>query len=255
MRRPSAKGDRKPCPPGSTLRKIPRKPTSTLDWHEPCNVKVESQAIWNDIHFVEGEGLMATLAPDINCARGAMVEGYHERLLELTNIVGRRLPVFQRIALRKLNNVADAEDAVQDALLAAYTHLRQFRGQAQLSTWLTAIVINSVRMKLRRRQGRILIPLEGHEQEREEASALSESLTDRRPDPEEVYRHRELSQLLHRSVRRLSPTMRRTVQLRTVHGLSTRETADRLKVPIGTVKTHLARARKRLKELVQAGVE
>ena len=193
---------------------------------------------------------MATTVPTINCAPGAMIEPYQERLLELTNIIGNRLPVFQRIALRKLNNVADAEDAVQDALLAAYTHVRQFRGQAQLSTWLTAIVINSVRMKLRRRQRRMLIQLEGHEQERDESS-LAEALTDCRPGPEEVYRHRELSQLLSRSVRRLSPTMRRTFQLRTVQGLSIRETAATLRVPAGTVKTHLARSRRKLKEMMQ----
>lgn len=193
---------------------------------------------------------MATTVPNIKCAPGAMLEPYQERLLELTSIIGRRLPVFQRIALRKLNNVADAEDAVQDAVLAAYTHVRQFRGQAQLSTWLTAIVINSVRMKLRRRQRRVLIPLEGHEQEHEESS-LSEALTDCRPDPEEVCRHRELSRLLDRSIRRLSPTMRRTFQLRTAQGLSIRETADILRVPVGTVKTHLARSRRKLKEMMQ----
>src|SRR5215831_21246809 len=127
---------------------------------------------------------MATTAPNINCAPGAMIEPYQERLRELTTIISSRLPIFQRIALRKLNNVADAEDAVQDALLAAYTHVRQFRGQAQLSTWLTAIVINSVRMKLRRRQRRMLIQLEGNEREHDESS-LSEALTDCRPDPEE----------------------------------------------------------------------
>lgn len=193
---------------------------------------------------------MATTATDINCAQRTMVEPYHERLLELTSIIGRRLPVFQRIALRRLNNVADAEDAVQDALLAAYTHVRQFRGQAQLSTWLTTIVINSARLKLRRRQVRMHIQLEGPEQEHDE-SPLSARLSDCRPDPEKVYRHRELSQLLDRSVCRLSPTMRRTFQLRTVQGLSIRETAHLMDVPVGTVKARLARARRKLKEMMQ----
>ena len=167
---------------------------------------------------------MATTTTNIDCARNSMVQPCHERLLELTSIIGRRLPVFHRIALRSLNNVADFEDAVQDALLAAYTHVEQFRGQAQLSTWLTSIVINSARMKLRRRQRRMLIQLEGQEQEHDEFS-ISKRLTDCRPDPEEVYRHRELSQLLDRSLRRLTPAMRRTFQLRAVQGLSIRETA------------------------------
>jgi RNA polymerase sigma-70 factor, ECF subfamily len=191
---------------------------------------------------------MATTAPDINSARRSPVEPYHETLLELTSVIDRKLPVFNRIALRRLNNVADAEDAVQDALLAAYTHLRQFRSQAQLSTWLTSIVINSARMKLRGRQRRILF--QQGEQEHDE-SALSENLTDCRPNPEQVCRHRELSQLVDRSVRRLSPSMRRTLQLRTMQGLSTRETAHRLEVPIGTVKAQLARARRKLKEMMR----
>ena len=49
---------------------------------------------------------------------------------------------FYRCALRLLGNRADAEDAVQEALLAAHKHLHQFRGQSQMSTWLTTIVCN-----------------------------------------------------------------------------------------------------------------
>src|SRR5215831_12138657 len=145
---------------------------------------------------------MATTAPNINCAPGAMIEPYQERLRELTTIISSRLPIFQRIALRKLNNVADAEDAVQDALLAAYTHIRQFRNQAQLSTWLTSIVINSARMKMRGRQRRMVVQVGGQEHDQ---SLLLESLRDYGPDPEQACRHRELSQFLNRSVRRLSP--------------------------------------------------
>jgi RNA polymerase sigma-70 factor (ECF subfamily) len=59
-----------------------------------------------------------------------------------------------------LGNVADAEDAVQDALLAAYTHLDQFKGQSKMSTWLSAIVHNSARMQLRGRLRHAHIPLD-----------------------------------------------------------------------------------------------
>ena len=62
----------------------------------------------------------------------------------------RYWPSFYRSAFRYLGNAADAEDAVQDALLSAHKHLGQFRGQARISTWLTAIVINSARMQLRK---------------------------------------------------------------------------------------------------------
>jgi|ERR1700722_2131617 len=62
-----------------------------------------------------------------------------ERAQELDNVVSRYLPMFYKRAFRFLGNATDAEDAVQDALLSAYKHLGQFRGQAQLSTWLTPL--------------------------------------------------------------------------------------------------------------------
>ena len=61
-----------------------------------------------------------------------------------------------------LGNIADAEDVVQDAFLSAFTHLDQFRGQAKMSTWLTAIVINAARMKLRQRPSDESEPSGGH---------------------------------------------------------------------------------------------
>jgi len=67
---------------------------------------------------------------------------------------------FCRSAFRYLGNAADAEDAVQDALLSAYKHLSEFRGQARISTWLSAIVINSARMQLRRRSRQPHVPLD-----------------------------------------------------------------------------------------------
>lgn len=192
---------------------------------------------------------MARTAPDINDESRASSGLHHQELPELTSAIGSRLPTFHRIALRQLNNVADAEDSVQDALLAAWTHARQFRGQAQLSTWLTSIVINSARMKLRGRQRRMRRQVTGPQDARDEASFL-ESFTDLRPGPEEVYRHRELLQLLNRSLRRLSPAMRRTLQLHSVEGMSNRETAHLLEVPVSTVKTQLARARRKLREMM-----
>ena len=80
--------------------------------------------------------------------------------LEMQDVLARRLPSFYRSAYRLLRNAADAEDAVQDALFTAYKHLDQFRGQAQMSTWLTAIVCNSARMHLRKRPRHIHISLD-----------------------------------------------------------------------------------------------
>jgi len=74
---------------------------------------------------------------------------------EMQDVLSRCLPSFYRKAYRHLGNAADAEDAVQDALLSAYKHLDQFKGQSQMSTWLTTIVINCARMHLRNGHARL----------------------------------------------------------------------------------------------------
>jgi RNA polymerase sigma factor (sigma-70 family) len=79
---------------------------------------------------------------------------------DLHDVLARHLPSLQRRAYRLLGNVADAEDAVQDALLSACRHLDQFRGESQIFTWLTAIVSNSARMQLRRRPRQVHVSLD-----------------------------------------------------------------------------------------------
>jgi RNA polymerase sigma-70 factor, ECF subfamily len=173
-----------------------------------------------------------------------------ERTQALEQILLTRLPSFYWQAHRLLGNAADAEDAVQDGLLAAYTHLNQFRGQSQISTWLTTIVLNCARLQLRQRSKHPHISLDESTEELKPVS-MSEGLTDHRPNPEDECRKSELSARLTHLHDQLSPTLRRTFQLRDVDGLSIRETARILGVPIGTVKAQSARARKRLKELMR----
>jgi RNA polymerase sigma-70 factor (ECF subfamily) len=169
---------------------------------------------------------------------------------QLEQILAKGLPPLYRRAYRILGNAADAEDAVQDALLAAYTHLSQFRGQAQISTWLTTIVLNCARLQLRRRAKHIQVSLDESTGELRPVS-MAERLADHRPNPEDEYRESELCTRLIYLHGQLSPTLRRAFLLRDVGGLSIRETARILGVPTGTVKAQSARARKRLKELMR----
>jgi RNA polymerase sigma-70 factor (ECF subfamily) len=166
---------------------------------------------------------------------------------QLEQILASGLPPLYRRAYRILGNVADAEDAVQDALLAAYTHLDQFRGQSQISAWLTTIVLNCARLQLRRRRGHGQVSFD---ECTADLQPLSERLADHRPNPEDECTESELSARLTHLHSYLSPTLRRTFQLRDVDGLSIRETARILGVPTGTVKAQSARARKRLRELM-----
>jgi RNA polymerase sigma-70 factor (ECF subfamily) len=164
---------------------------------------------------------------------------------KLQDALSLRLPSFYGCAFRLLGNAADAEDAVQEALLAAYKHINQFRGQSQISTWLTAIVRNCALMQLRKRPRQIHFPLDEPFGEQQPLSPW-ERLADGRPSPEEEFQNSELTARLRQCTALLSPTLRRTFQLRIVDGLSILDTARMLGVPQGTVKAQLARARAKI---------
>jgi RNA polymerase sigma-70 factor (ECF subfamily) len=161
-----------------------------------------------------------------------------------------RLSHLYRYAYRLLGNRADAEDAVQDALLAAFKHWNQFRGEAQLATWLTAIVINCAKMQLRKRSRHVHISLASRVGENQQY-LLSDILRDDRPNPEDECHGSTLNARLMQSAAQLSPTLRKTFHLRFVDHLSVCETARVLGVPTGTVKAQTARARAKLMKSIR----
>jgi hypothetical protein len=105
----------------------------------------------NDPRLLQEDPVMSAITTFIEGEPTVCRGVFGERAQELDCVVSRYLPMFYKRALRFLGNAPDAEDAVQDALLSAYRHLGQFRGQAQLSTWLMTIVTNAARMHRRRR--------------------------------------------------------------------------------------------------------
>ena len=173
---------------------------------------------------------------------------------EMQDVLSRYRLSFHRAAYRQLGNAADAEDAVQDALLAAYKHLDQFKGQAQMSTWLTAIVTNCARTQLRRRPRQLHLSLDEHSQDEWEY-CWSERLADRGPSPEDECRKAELRGRLMQLAAELSPPLRKAFQLRDLDGLTTREAARILGEPEGTVKAQLARARAKLRRVMRRSLD
>src|ERR1700676_917503 len=109
---------------------------------------------------------------------------FAEHLNDFESAISRYSPVLFRVALRRLRNVEDAEDAVQDALLSAYKHIGQFEGRSQLSTWLTTIVSNVALMKLRRYSRYEMLSLD--QEHENDATALATKLKDARPNPEKM---------------------------------------------------------------------
>lgn len=174
---------------------------------------------------------------------------YESAAREMEELVSRRLPYFNRIAYRFLGNAADAEDVVQDAFLTAHRKLNQFRGDAQLSTWLTTIVCNCARMHLRRQPRYLRVSLDepiGTENE----IPLADQLAWAGPSPEDDSLRSEMNGLLAHAATQLTPVLRRTLQLRDVEGLSILETAQILGVASGTVKAQLSRARTRMRRIL-----
>lgn len=162
----------------------------------------------------------------------------------------RYSPALYRIAFRKLGNVEDAEDAVQDALLSAFKNMHQFRGDAQFSTWLGSIVLNSARMQLRRRANHTLVSLD--DQSNEGVPICPERLEDSAPDAEETLRGVQARENLERVVENLPVRLRVAFRLRVFEGLTTCEAATALGIPEGTLKAQFFRARRQVTAQMRA---
>lgn len=164
--------------------------------------------------------------------------------------LSRYSPILYGMALRKLGNAEDAEDALQDAFLSALKHMRQFRGEARLSTWLASIVLNSARMQLRRKVCCRVVSLDENHGE-----GGPDSFQDSGPDPEETLRRTQIHRILEQSVEKLPVRVRATFRLRVFDGLSTREAAATLGISQGTLKARYFRARWLIARLMRKALE
>jgi RNA polymerase sigma-70 factor, ECF subfamily len=147
-------------------------------------------------------------------------------------------------ALRLLGNADDAEDALQEGLLAAYRNLRRFQGRSQFATWLTRIVINAALMQRRGQRAHPTLPLEVGSQAN--FSPMDEEFADGGPSPEDLCTGNELAERLQRSLADLSPPLRHAFELREMEGFSAEEAAKVLGVSRNALKARLWRARRQL---------
>jgi RNA polymerase sigma-70 factor, ECF subfamily len=142
---------------------------------------------------------------------------------------------------RVTKNREDAEDALQDSLIKAFLHLKQFDGRSSFATWFTRIGINSALMILRKkrvcRETSMDISLDGGD------TWHSWDVADHKPDPEKHYVARERSIRLDKAIRRLPNALRTVVEIRQVEDLSMREIADAVGISIPAAKSRLLRAR------------
>jgi len=173
---------------------------------------------------------------------------FAEHLNNFEGVISSYSPVLFRVALRRLRNVEDAEDAVQDALLSAYKHIGQFEGRARLSTWLTSIVTNTARMKLRQESRHETVSLDQNLEN--DGATLANELRDVRPNPETMCAQTEMDETLHQALAQLSPKLRSAIQMRDLDGFSTREAANALRISTNALKSRLTRGRANLSLLL-----
>jgi len=188
--------------------------------------RLPSSIAREDEHF-----LVAAAKKGDAAAFEELVNRYEDKIFRLTrNITGNR---------------EDAEDAMQDAFLKAYSHLQDFHGDSRFYTWLVRIAANESLMRLRKRrpnQFSLDEPVEG------DTDLMPRELEDWGPSPEQGYAQAELQGILSEFIEQLDPEFRIVLVLRDLEELSTQETAEALGISVPAVKSRLLRARLKLRE-------
>src|SRR5215470_7565797 len=157
-------------------------------------------------------------------------------------------------AMSILNNVADAEEVAQEAVLKAFAALPRFRGESKFSTWLVQITINEARLKLRRDRRHLYDSID-ESQTDDQGDCFPKDFADWREIPSETLQRKELKEALKRALDGLPQKYREVLILRDVQHLSIEETAEALGLTVGNVKTRLLRARMQMRDALAPGID
>lgn len=158
----------------------------------------------------------------------------------LEQLLVRHQPQLWRYARRMCDSAVDAEDVMQDALLAAVRGFAGYRGEAALRTWLLSITRHACFRHQRRRAA-------GPRPVAAEASAGAE-LPVAAPGPEQQASARELASAVVRAIDELEPAQREALVLRDIEGLSASEVAELTGASVEAVKSRLHRARRNVQQ-------
>jgi RNA polymerase sigma-70 factor (ECF subfamily) len=143
-----------------------------------------------------------------------------------------------RLALRFTGNAADAEDVTLEVFHGVYRSIGRFRGGSSLGTWIYRIAMNHC-LEFRRKRRLDTEPYD---------ETTSVATGNWRHDPEQSATRAELSQHVEAAINSLSPLHRDVVVLHELQGLTYSEVAETLNVPVGTVKSRLSNAFRRLRD-------
>jgi len=157
----------------------------------------------------------------------------------LDTLVERYSPRVNRLASQLMGDLEEARDAAQESLVKVCTRLKQFRGEAQFATWLHRLVVNTCRDRMAFQRVRRAEPLE-----------LDEHATDD-IDPSNLAVLTDLRRDLADALSRLSNDQRIALVLRDSFGMSYKEISRVARMPVGTAKCYVHRARARLRTLLE----
>jgi len=146
---------------------------------------------------------------------------------------------FVRVAYSILQNYEDAEDAVQNAFLSGFTHLRAFEGRSAFTTWFTRIVLNAALMLRRKHKNSRLDSLSSSPDD----APWVERIIGPHPDPEKLYVHAESCERINALLSKLKPILQQAFTLAYHHEMSGSEAAAHLGISTATFKSRLLRAR------------
>jgi RNA polymerase sigma-70 factor (ECF subfamily) len=179
----------------------------------------------------------------IQSAQRGDLEAFNQLILRYQNLL------FS-IALRVVADEDAASDALQEALISAFRKINMFRG-GSLRSWLARIVINACYDELRRKRRQPTLPIEQLDADGDEIET-DYWLTDSSVGLEEQYESTELERAIQKCLSSLPPDYRTVFVLVDVESMSYEEAAEAVHVPIGTVKSRLARARMQMRKALQS---
>jgi RNA polymerase sigma-70 factor (ECF subfamily) len=178
--------------------------------------------------------------PDLRAADSALVDaaraGSHSAFETLVDRY--RAPVV-RLAYRLTHDADEAKDIAQDSFFRAYRRLGDFHPDRPFARWLFVIARNASLDAIRRRRRAATLLT------KEDSAVLD-------PGPEEVALRNDEALRVHAALEALPPNYRDVLELYYLSGLRYREIATELAIPIGTVKTYISRAKRRLREELEA---
>jgi RNA polymerase sigma-70 factor (ECF subfamily) len=171
-------------------------------------------------------------------------------------IVLRYQDMVFSLSSRLLGSYDEAVDLSQEVFLQVYRKLSGFRRDASLRTWIYRIVINRAKNRQRWWKRRIsemtALPIE--EAELGGGSGFGPCLASEEIAPDEALARKEQGQILHRAIEKLPFDQKTILLLKEIEGLSYEEISTTLDLPLGTVKSRLARARQSLREKLDPGL-